>query len=784
MKKKQKNLIHKGISAMLAAMMLTTVLTGCTQDGANSNGDNSSNSSNSGNKSGKTTALDISFDHSYSSESIKIDGLEGFNRVYTVRDNLFISGYDDKYEEKMYLYNMADNSKKEIKLSYLESLDEKTNGYIASYFTDADGNPVFLFNAYIYDEENEEEPYQDLGYTMEVYDKDFNVLETKDMNEVLKDISMNNLISSKDGYYIISYNEMGEPTLETYDKDFKKTGEVAGDFQYIENVFATEDKVIAIYQDSNWDYSLGIINPETNTIEKVEISDMPRWFNSSSVGTGNYDFFVHDSQAIYGINFENGSCEEVVNWINSDFSGDTVGQITTLEDGRFIVMTYNYGDGSEEAGIYILKERDQKELENVQLITLATFALSTNLQRAVTKFNRSNSDYRIGVVDYSNYSTDEDYEAGMEKLNNDMLSGVVADIISVDSISYESFANKGMFVDLTDHVSNLNQNEYFTNFFDALKYGDKLYKLGFSFSVETLEAKTEHVNGKSGLSVAEFTELIKNLPDDMTAFSDMSRMGALYRFCTSNLSAFINVNNATCNFNTPEFIELLELCATYPEEVNTNMDSFTEDDWENYWNEQDFQYINDKVLFRNSYISNVRDQIRETVTYFGDSDVTRVGYPTVTENSNGGRFQSDYTLAISANSDKQEQAWKFFEYMLSEDFQESLSWSNPVRIEAFDKKAKQALEPDTYIDENGETQVIPYTIYRGQEAIELDMPTQADIDDIKNYIASVTETTYYNQQIYTIIEEEAEKFFAGDQTAPTAAEMIQSRASLYLSEQS
>ncbi|MDE5737965.1 MAG: extracellular solute-binding protein [Oscillospiraceae bacterium] len=748
MKKKQKNLICKGISAMLATMMLTTVLTGCVKEEADSNGNHSSNSS----KSGKTTALDISFDHSYSSETIKIDGLEGFSRVYTVGDNLFISGYDDKYEEKMYLYNMADDSKKEVKLSYLESLDEKTNAYIASYFTDADGNPVFLFNAYIYDEENEEEPYQDLGYTMEVYDKDFNVLETKDMNEVLKDISMNNLISSKDSYYIVSYTEMGEPALDIYDKDFKKTGEVTGDFQYIDNVFATEDKTIVVYQDSNWEYSLGTINPETNAIEKIEISDMPRWFNSASMGAGNYDFFVYDSQATYGINFENGTCEEVVNWINSDFSGDTVGMITALEDGRFIITTYDYGDGSEEAGIYLLKERDQKELENVQLITLATFALSTNLQRAVTKFNRSNSDYRIGVVDYSNYSTDEDYEAGMEKLNNDMLSGVVADIINVDSISYESFANKGMFIDLTDHVSNFNQNEYFTNFFDALKYGDKLYKLGFGFSVQTLEAKTEHVNGKSGLSVAEFTELIKNLPEGMTAFSEMSRSGALYRFLMGNLSAFVDVNNATCNFNTPEFTELLELCATYPEEVNTNMDSFTQDDWEKYWNEQDFQYINDKVLFRDCYISSIKDQIRETVTYFGDADVTKVGYPTVNENSNGGRFQPDYTLAISANSDMQEQAWKFFEFMLSEDFQENLSWSTPVRIEAFDKKAQQALEPDTYIDENGETQVMPYTIYRGQESVELDMPTQADIDKIKNYITSVTETTYYNEQIYTIIQ--------------------------------
>ena len=713
MRKKQKNLIRKGISAMLAATILTTVLTGCTREGANSNGDNLSNSSNSGssgNKSGKTTALDISFDHSYSSETIKIDGLEGFNMVYTVGDNLFISGYTNDYKDKMYLYNLTDNSTKEVKLDYMESLNEKTNTYISSFFKNADGNPVIMFGAYIYDEENEEEPYQDLGYTMEVYDKDFNVLETKDMNDTLKDISINNLIPIKDGYYISSYNEMGDTLLFVYDKDFNKTGEITGDFQYIENVFTTEDKSIVAYQDSNWNYSFGIINPETNTVEKVEISDMPRWFNSSSMGTGNYDFFVHDSQAIYGINFENGTCEEVVNWVNSDFSGDTVSRITALEDGRFIATTYNYGDGSEEAGIYILKKRDPKELENVQLITLAAFSPSTNLQRAITKFNRANSEYRIGVVDYANYSTDEDYEAGMERLNNDMLSGVVADIISVDVISYESFANKGMFVDLTDRVSNFNQNEYFTNFFDALKYGDKLYKLGFSFSVQTIEAKTEHVNGKSGLSVAEFTELVKNLPEGMEAFSDMTRGVAGYRYLTGNINAFVDLNNATCNFNTPEFLELLELCATYPEdEEMNNKESWSDDDWDKYWNERDFQYINDKVLLCECYISDLKSQIQETKTYFDEADITRVGYPTVNENSNGGRFAPDYTLAISANSDKQEQAWKFFEFMLSEDFQESLSWTIPVRIEAFDKKAQQALEPETYVDENGETQVIPYT---------------------------------------------------------------------------
>lgn len=783
--KKTKNPICKGITAILTAAVLSTLLTGCAKDSSDSS--SADNPSNSGNKSGKTTALNVSLDHSYSSEQIKIEDMTGFSNIFNIGDNLLISGYDEKYTDKMYLYHMPDGSSKEVSLSYPSSLDEKTECYAAATFLNAEGNPTFIFHAYSWDEENEENPYQDLGYTLEVYDKDLNVLETKDMSGVFgENTYFNNLTADKNGnYYIVIGDEEGNTNINIYDKDFKQTGEVTGDFQYIDKMFLSSDgKINLSYQDSEWNSCFGTINMDSKSVEKIEIPNAPSWFNGAFSGGQKYDFYIYDATAVYGVNLAEGICEEAVNWLNSDFTGDTINQVTTLEDGRFIVTTYDYGDGSEEAGIYILQERDPEELKNIKLITLATFSMSTNLGRAVNQFNRGNSEYRIGVVDYNKFSTEEDYEAGMNQFNNDMTSGIVADIICVDNISYESFANKGLFLDLSDYVSKLNQDEYFTNYFDALKYGDKLYRLGFGYSVQTLEAKTEHVDGKSGLSIADFTEIIKNLPDGMTAFAEMDRQSLLYNLCVGNLNGFIDVQKATCNFNSPEFVELLEVCASYPEDVNSKMQEWDDEEWTKYWNEQEYQYINDKTLFRNVYVSSIKDQLRERATYFDDADVTWVGYPTVNENSNGGRFQSDYTLAISANSDLKEQAWSFFEAILSEEFQEKLSWSTPVRKEAFDKKAQEALKPDTYVDENGETKEMPYTIYRGNNEIELPLPTQADIDAFKNYIGSITETVYYDEQIYTIIQEESEKFFSGDQTAQAAADMIQSRASLYLSEQS
>ena len=121
--------------------------------------------------------------------------------------------------------------------------------------------------------------------------------------------------------------------------------------------------------------------------------------------------------------------------------------------------------------------------------------------------------------------------------------------------------------------------------------------------------------------------------------------------------------------------------------------------------------------------------------------------------------------------------------MLSEDFQESLSWQIPVSRKAFDKKIAEEMKPQTYTDENGQEVRYDDTIWRGDEEVKMPEMPKEFADSIKDYIAGITESGFYDEKIANIISEEAGKFFAGDQSAQQAADMIQSRASLYLSEQ-
>ena len=476
-------------------------------------------------------------------------------------------------------------------------------------------------------------------------------------------------------------------------------------------------------------------------------------------------------------------CEEVINWINSDFIGENVNQVIQLEDGRFILTESDYTSNTTTSNVWILNERDPKEFENVQLISLATLYMPSELNKAVNNFNRTHTDYRIGVMNYEQYNTDADYEAGLKQFENDMTSGIMADIICMSYMPYERYANKGLLMDFSDYISQLSPDEYFTNFFDSLRYGEKLYRIGFSYNVSTLEAKTDNVNGKNGLSLQEFSDLIANLPAGTEAFSEMTKDSALSELATTFLTNFIDVNTGACTFNSPEFVKLLELCNSYPSSEDDSRQDWEQEEWEKYWAEESYQYINDKTLFREATISDIKSYLQEKTQYFGDADVTLVGGPTNTEGSNGGKFMPDYTISASANSVFTNQIWEFCQQLLSEDAQESLSWSLPVSKKAFDKAASNALKPDTYIDEDGKEVEIPYTIWRGDEEVEVPLPTQADVDAIKTYIENIKETMYYNEQIYNIVYEEAQKYFSGDQTAQAAADMIQSRASIYLSEQ-
>ena len=772
---------YRAAAGVMTAAMALGVLTGCAKNGSNGGG--------IGNRS-KGGKIELSFEHSYASEKVDIQkDMQQLQDFIVVGDKLLVAYYDKDFQEKFLLYNPADGSSKEVHLQAMENPPEGGETHPQSIVQYPDGLG-FLYTSYKWENEGtENEEYVDLGYSMEIYDSEMNLKETKDLSGLSNDengMNFNEIYAIPAGGYIATGwdNATGNQCLMILDDNLKQSGTINADMQYTSDLVVLPSGTIAVsYQDSEWNNCFGTIDPATKELTKIDIEGVPMSYDSIIPSSDSkYDLYLKDSTALYGVSLSSGKCEEVINWINSDFIGDYVGTVTQLADGRFLIVSNsaNY----DSADVWALTPRDPKEFENVTMISCSAMYLDDTLSQAINEFNRTHSDYRIGVYSYQQFVTNDEngWENAIEKFNNDMTSGVVADLICTSGLDFASLANKGIFVDLTDKTAALSDADYFTNVFKAKAYGEKQYAIPFSFQINTLACKSKYCGGKQGLTVAEFNDMIKNMPSGMEPLTETSKDGALSTFVTGNLNAYINVDDGTCTFNSPDFVTMLEFCNSFPEESGDKSD-MSDSEWEKYWAEQAYQYINDKVLFSHVWISSIRDTYRDLYTNFDDEDVTLVGFPTSGSGTNGASLSTNFELAISSGSEHQDVCWEFMQSMLSEDFQESLSWQIPVSRKAFDKKIAEEMKPQTYTDENGQEVRYDDTIWRGDEEVKMPEMPKEFADSIKDYIAGITESGFYDEKIANIISEEAGKFFAGDQSAQQAADMIQSRASLYLSEQ-
>ena len=163
---------------------------------------------------------------------------------------------------------------------------------------------------------------------------------------------------------------------------------------------------------------------------------------------------------------------------------------------------------------------------------------------------------------------------------------------------------------------------------------------------------------------------------------------------------------------------------------------------------------------------------------FGE-DVTFVGFPT--ENRNGSVFALDAELAISSKCKNKEAAWEFLKYFLSDEYQSGTSMYNlPVSVKALNAKIEEAMKED---DDTIIARASGDLVMTDESYAEQNKPlTQAEADQIMELINSVNQVMRTDNDLETIITEEAESYFAGQKSVQDAASVIQSRASIYISE--
>lgn len=501
-------------------------------------------------------------------------------------------------------------------------------------------------------------------------------------------------------------------------------------------------------------------------------------------GAGDYDLYYNGSSSFYGFNMKTGESTKLFTWINSDVDDSNINSILPLADGRIVCCSTTYDDTTSESTTELISmvKTPASEVQQKTTLTLACMYLDWNLRSQIIKFNKSNDEYRIEVKDYSEYNTEDDYDAGLTKLSAEIIAGNVPDLLDTSGLPLEHYAAKGLLEDLWPYIDADTElggrDALITPVFDAMSTDGKLYQITPDFSVFTAAGAPALVGDTPGWTLDDLYAALGQLQDGAEVFSQGTvKSDVLSYSCAMGLDDFVNWQTGECSFDSDEFLDMLKFTDLFPAEF----------DWDNFNYDEDYESDYSRIssgrqLLTIIFASDFRSlQMYEEM--FGGS-LTFVGFPT-RDGSNGSAFQINDGLAMSSTCTNKDAAWQFMRTLLTQDYQENNTWQLPTNKAAFDAMLKEAMTPQYTTDPETGEQVEQSQGGWGWDdlTVEIYAMTQAEADQILALINGTTKVYGSDDEIMDIINDSTTDFFSGQRSAEDTAAAIQSRVSLYVNEQ-
>jgi len=697
-----------------------------------------------------------------------------------IEDGVMLPIVEGEYYGPNYVLVSVNADGSDKKLSKLEKDATMQTGWIGNWSVMDDGSVIGINESWNEDLSDPENPIYETKYLLMKWDD----------NGALK---WNVDISGDNGEYIYAQKILqykgntvlitGDSLVLTFDADGKELSRKKIEGADINNggaIIVKEDgKALQITYNNEYT-KMYVSELDLETCQLKERKELPGNITNYGLYPGKTtDFILNNSTGIYTYNIGDAEPVKLMDFVNSDLATFSLENITFINDKEFIA-TYN-DSVTWTNHVARFTYVDPSTIPDKITLLLGCNYLNGDVRGDIIDFNKSNNQYRITIKDYSIYNTPDDYMQTYTQMNNDIISGKMPDIMVLDtSQDITSWVNKGLLADIGEMIEKdeeLSKLEYLQNIWQAFAVNDKQYMVIPSFTVQTMIARKDLVGERSGWTMTEFQQFMATLPDGVKPFGDdILRDNMMYYIMQYCGSDFVDVNTGKCNFDSPEFIAMLEFANTLPKE-------FSEDYWENTdWMAMESMYRDKKAVIMNGYIYNIQNLVYNIHGTLGD-EANFIGFPGIEGNSSV-IMPGSNMYALSAKSANLDGAWEFVRKYLTEEYQtgEQL-YEMPVLKSAFVDKAMKATEKPFYIDpETGEKVEYDDYYWINDEQIVLEPFTEKEVNDICNFIYSLNKRSYYNQNIINIVNEEAGSFFEGQKSAREVAQIIQSRVQIYVDE--
>lgn len=418
--------------------------------------------------------------------------------------------------------------------------------------------------------------------------------------------------------------------------------------------------------------------------------------------------------------------------------------------------------------IFVLSGEKNPTEDQIRISILANTG-SDFLNRPVQIFSRTHSDYGFVLEQYSDKTARQTLH---DRVFVELASGRGPDLMWVSHEDMYTLHEKGLLMDISPLISEDIWEQLLPCAVRSGTIDDDLAGLKLYSSYQTLFV-SDMLWEKDSWTVSDMLDILQSRENWDSTFSycywDYPIFYTPYELLSEVMltdlehSEFMDIDQKTCNFDSPEFIQLLEICKKYGQ---TNQ------------RQQDMNEWYDQLKTGNS-IAHMGDLADGLVSYSTDRSVYEgsahvVGYPTRDGGKNYISSNNPY-LVVNAQSEHLEEIKELFAYLLSYECQFEESYSSVRRDVIKDSVVCSPHDGTLKLKVSASKNVYM--------ALDAKPDGTSWLEEYMAFLDTCEPRPNWNYtQVGKILSEELPPYFEGDRRAEEVAKIVQSRVKLYLEE--
>ena len=520
-------------------------------------------------------------------------------------------------------------------------------------------------------------------------------------------------------------------------------------------------------------------------------------FLTDLVGGAGDSLYYGAGDSFYRLNTAGGESEKLFDWSACDVAHGGEDSVCVLDDGRVVTTASRERADGVQSELIVLSPTAVSETQERKTLRLAVMNLYGFTSEMVSRFNRSQTEYRIEVTDYSQFndyssSNPEDWNAGLTKLQTELIAGNVPDLIDISLLPVSRLGEKGLLTDLLPYIDadpEFGREQLNMHVLEAFEEKGKLYQTVSNYYVMTTLGRSDIVGEHPGWTMEDFSAAMQGLkaenPESTVFDVYTTRDDALTFLLYLQLEDYVDWSTGECYFDSESFKQLLSFVRSFPTAYDWGADVTPMEI------DPDLRLAMGLQLMKQCNLSCFEDVQANTVG-LGGAPGTFVGYPT--ESGVGSMFaQIGNAFAISSACAEKEAAWQFVRQFFLPAYQDQLSGSVfPTNLSVYEEMKREAQSssfkrnPDGSYALDAEGQRIEAdrgSTYVAGTEVKLRAVTPEEVALVEELTAATTHVLSTDNSLKEILVSGAAPYFVDQRSLDETVRQIQSRASIYINEQ-